>query len=237
MVRKNWVCTLQAFISSLVINCILQEVKNLSLGISILGMNFFFLQNAILPLGWNKPSGCKTQFFLPIDYEIPHFLSLSPFLFVPFSPRPLFCLSLFTCPLISLSVSQFHGVLFYRMGCTLHQHGHGHSHGGGSGHGHSHEHATEAEGQDVDAERRRKQNINVRAAFIHVIGDFLQSVGVFIAAMVIYFKPNLGIIDPICTFIFSILVLITTIRILRDTLNVLMEGKYIYIAICVTSNT
>ena len=32
MVRQNWVCTLQAFISSLGINCILQEVKNSSLG-------------------------------------------------------------------------------------------------------------------------------------------------------------------------------------------------------------
>ena len=54
------------------------------------------------------------------------------------------------------------------MGCTLHQHGH--SHGGGSSHSHG------------------GQNINVRAAFIHVLGDFLQSIGVFIAALVIYFK-------------------------------------------------
>ena len=50
--------------------------------------------------------------------------------------------------------------------------GHGHSHGGGGGHGHSPE----------------QENINVKAAFIHVIGDFLQSLGVFIAALVIYFK-------------------------------------------------
>lgn len=33
-----------------------------------------------------------------------------------------------------------------------------------------------------------KPNINVRAAFIHVLGDFLQSVGVFAAAVVIYFE-------------------------------------------------
>lgn len=30
-----------------------------------------------------------------------------------------------------------------------------------------------------------KQNINIRAAVIHVIGDFIQSIGVFIAAIVI----------------------------------------------------
>jgi zinc transporter 2 len=94
------------------------------------------------------------------------------------------------------------------MGCSLHQHG-GHSHGGASGgHGHSHE----------------QENINVKAAFIHVIGDFIQSLGVFIAAIVIYFKPDWGIIDPICTFIFSILVLLTTIKILKDTLSVLLEA-------------
>ena len=32
------------------------------------------------------------------------------------------------------------------------------------------------------------ENINVSAAFIHVVGDFIQSIGVFIAAIVIFFK-------------------------------------------------
>lgn len=31
------------------------------------------------------------------------------------------------------------------------------------------------------------QSINVRAAFIHVVGDFLQSLGVLIAAYIIYY--------------------------------------------------
>lgn len=31
------------------------------------------------------------------------------------------------------------------------------------------------------------ENINIRAAVIHVIGDFIQSVGVFLAAVVIYY--------------------------------------------------
>lgn len=33
-------------------------------------------------------------------------------------------------------------------------------------------------------------NINLRAAAIHVIGDFIQSIGVLIAALIIYFKVN-----------------------------------------------
>ena len=43
----------------------------------------------------------------------------------------------------------------------------------GHGHGHGHSHGDE-------------QNINVRAAFIHVIGDIIQSIGVIIAAVIIY---------------------------------------------------
>ena len=120
------------------------------------------------------------------------------------------------------------------MGASLHQHGHSHGGGGGHSHGHGAKESQHSHGA--------KENINVKAAFIHVIGDFLQSLGrklgakiiletendlfsgVFTAALVIYFKPEYAIIDPICTFIFSILVLATTVSILRNTLEVLMEA-------------
>ncbi|XP_072938755.1 proton-coupled zinc antiporter SLC30A2-like isoform X2 [Epargyreus clarus] len=121
------------------------------------------------------------------------------------------------------------------MGLTLHQHGHSH---GGGGHGHSHGGSNpvlnnKKERADSDAESASSQthahshaeNINVRAAFIHVLGDFLQSFGVLVAAIVIYFQPEWNLVDPICTFLFSILVLITTFNIIKDTLLVLMEGS------------
>ncbi|CAH1247811.1 SLC30A2 [Branchiostoma lanceolatum] len=79
-------------------------------------------------------------------------------------------------------------------------------------------------GKEEGGEHSRKENVNVRAAFIHVVGDFVQSLGVLIAAIIIYFRPDWAIADPICTFMFSVLVLITTLSILRDTINVLMEG-------------
>lgn len=90
------------------------------------------------------------------------------------------------------------------MGWQLHG-AHGHSHGGSSGGGAGHAHT---------------ENINVRAAFIHVLGDVLQSIGVFCAAIIIYFKPTWQLADPICTFIFSIIVLYTTITILKDAIMV-----------------
>ncbi|XP_035447300.1 zinc transporter 2 isoform X4 [Spodoptera frugiperda] len=120
------------------------------------------------------------------------------------------------------------------MGLTLHQHGHSH---GGGGHGHSHGGnnpvLNNKERADSDAESaasghahaHAQENINVRAAFIHVLGDFLQSFGVLIAAIVIYFEPSWSLVDPICTFLFSVLVLITTFNIIKDTLLVLMEGS------------
>ena len=54
------------------------------------------------------------------------------------------------------------------MGASLHQHGH--SHGGGAGHSHG--------GDSEQALSQTSENINVKAAFIHVLGDFLQSLGV-----------------------------------------------------------
>lgn len=89
---------------------------------------------------------------------------------------------------------------------------HGHSHGLG---GHSHRH------RNGGGERA---NINIRAAFIHVLGDLLQSIGVLISAYVIKYRPEYKIADPICTFIFSALVLVTTVTILKDAVLILMEG-------------
>ncbi|VDM74985.1 unnamed protein product [Strongylus vulgaris] len=113
------------------------------------------------------------------------------------------------------------------MGVLLYFGGHSHSHLGG---GHGHEDAEHGmiinfyispQGQQSDEE----PNINVRAAFIHVLGDLIQSVGVLIAALIIYFNEDLLIMDPICTLIFSVIVLCTTIYILKDAMVVLLEGR------------
>ncbi|XP_054750133.2 proton-coupled zinc antiporter SLC30A2-like [Lytechinus pictus] len=98
--------------------------------------------------------------------------------------------------------------------------GHLHSHGGGGGH----QHLVEEDAEGGKNSKHDKKNINVRAAFIHVIGDLIQSIGVLIAAGIIKANSDWKIADPICTFLFSILVLITTLTVLRDALNVLMEG-------------
>lgn len=118
------------------------------------------------------------------------------------------------------------------LGIILHQTGMGHNHShGGHSHGASHSsHNGKAGSVSTNRISRsaslstEKQNINVRAAFIHVLGDIVQSVGVLIAAYIIKFKPSWKLADPICTFLFSLLVLITTLNILKETIHVLMEG-------------
>jgi len=68
------------------------------------------------------------------------------------------------------------------------------------------------------------RNINIRAAFIHIIGDLIQFVGVLMASLIIYFFPTYKIADPICTVLFSIIVIATTMPIMLDIFNVLTES-------------
>ena len=80
---------------------------------------------------------------------------------------------------------------------VLHQHGHGHSHGGGGGHSHGGAGQRRQEGEEGEGRggvNNKKgvhnKNINVHAAFIHVVGDLIQSIGIVIAGYIIWFKVS-----------------------------------------------
>jgi cation diffusion facilitator family transporter len=106
---------------------------------------------------------------------------------------------------------------------------HGHSHGGGAADGHhghgqgSEKHAGQTESEEHE-DHGPEDNINVRAAFIHALGDFVQSIGVCIAAIIIWIKPEAHIADPICTFLFSILVLFTTWGVMKSAFYALLNS-------------
>lgn len=77
------------------------------------------------------------------------------------------------------------------MGVTLHQHGHSHDAPAQTTVMVDEESQGLLGGGDTKPESTNKAaNINVRAAFIHVVGDLIQSVGVFTAALVIYYKVS-----------------------------------------------
>ena len=66
-------------------------------------------------------------------------------------------------------------------------------------------------------------NLNMRGAFIHVLGDLLGSLGAIIASILIYVF-NFTIADPIASILVSIIILKSAIGISRLSLNILMEG-------------
>mmetsp|Transcript_26515 Transcript_26515/g.103312 ORF Transcript_26515/g.103312 Transcript_26515/m.103312 type:complete len:369 (-) Transcript_26515:126-1232(-) len=111
---------------------------------------------------------------------------------------------------------------------------HGHGHESHSSHGHDHSADVES-GEPHDhgggLERLRGillgenfANVNVRAAYVHVLGDLIQNVGVMIAATFIWINPSWKFMDPICTIQFVFLVIGTTMGVAKDSINVLMEG-------------
>ena len=65
-------------------------------------------------------------------------------------------------------------------------------------------------------------NLNMRGAFIHVLGDLLGSLGAIIASILIYVFNFT--IDPIASILVSIIILKSAIGISRSSLNILMEG-------------
>ncbi|SFL55254.1 cation diffusion facilitator family transporter [Salibacterium qingdaonense] len=69
-----------------------------------------------------------------------------------------------------------------------------------------------------------EDNLNLRAAFLHVIGDLLGSVGAIAAGLLIFFF-NWGWADPFASVIVAILITISGIRVVRESIHVLMEGS------------
>lgn len=67
------------------------------------------------------------------------------------------------------------------------------------------------------------QNINLQAAYLHVLGDLAQSATVLIAGCIIWVVPSFTIIDPICTLLFCILVFYSTYGVCRTSVAVLLQ--------------
>lgn len=68
-----------------------------------------------------------------------------------------------------------------------------------------------------------EENLNMRAAFLHVLGDLLGSVGAVSAALLIMFF-GWGWADPLASVIVALLVLVSGWRVTNEAIHVLMEG-------------
>lgn len=69
----------------------------------------------------------------------------------------------------------------------------------------------------------KDDNLNVRSAFLHVLGDMLGSVGAIVAALLIMFF-GWTIADPIASVVVAVLIIISGYRVTKDSFHILMEG-------------
>ena len=68
-----------------------------------------------------------------------------------------------------------------------------------------------------------KNNLNMRSAYLHVIGDALGSVGAIAAGLLMYFA-NWYIADPIISVIVAVIILRGAWRVIKQSAHILMEG-------------
>jgi len=71
--------------------------------------------------------------------------------------------------------------------------------------------------------RDKDRDLNIRAAFVHMLGDAVSSVGIIAGAIAIHFT-GLAVIDPVLSVLIGILIVWTAWDIIQESLNVLLEG-------------
>jgi len=71
--------------------------------------------------------------------------------------------------------------------------------------------------------RESHENLNVKSAFLHVIGDAMSSAGVIIGGIIMKIT-DWYLIDPILSFVIGFIILFGAIRINREALHILLEG-------------
>jgi cobalt-zinc-cadmium efflux system protein len=67
------------------------------------------------------------------------------------------------------------------------------------------------------------KSINIRAAYLHLLGDTISSVVVIVTAVLIYFF-NIFWIDPLVTFLLGLYLLKETFLIIKEALDILMQA-------------
>jgi cobalt-zinc-cadmium efflux system protein len=69
----------------------------------------------------------------------------------------------------------------------------------------------------------KDHDLNIRAAFVHMLGDAVSSVGIIAGSIAIHYT-GFAVIDPILSVLIGILIVWTAWDIIQESLNVLLEG-------------
>jgi cobalt-zinc-cadmium efflux system protein len=68
-----------------------------------------------------------------------------------------------------------------------------------------------------------KTNLNIRAAFLHVVGDMLASIGVIAGGIIMLYTGNF-LVDPIISVLVGLIILKGAYGVLKEGTNILLEG-------------
>ncbi|MGH7591290.1 MAG: cation diffusion facilitator family transporter, partial [Gemmatimonadales bacterium] len=74
------------------------------------------------------------------------------------------------------------------------------------------------------------ENLNVRGAYLHVLGDALGSLGALVAGVVIV-TTGWTLVDPIVSILIALLVLVGAWRLVRESVDILLEGTPSHISL------
>ena len=127
-------------------------------------------------------------------------------------PQPIRYEEAMLVAVLGLAVNLGCAAILHHAGGHDHHHGHGHGHGHEHGHGHDHPHD------------HPHQDLNLKAAYIHVITDALTSV-LAIAALAGGILYGWDWLDPACAVVGAILVALWAKNLLRETSRVLLDRE------------
>ena len=68
-----------------------------------------------------------------------------------------------------------------------------------------------------------RENLNIRGAYLHILGDALSSVGVLAGGLIIYFT-GWNVIDPILSIVICIVILRGAVLLVKESVNILLEA-------------
>jgi solute carrier family 30 (zinc transporter), member 1 len=124
-----------------------------------------------------------------------------------------------------------HGGHGHSHGGHGHSHGgHGHSHGGDA-HNHGHNHGHDHGHNESNNDESKKQNKNIRALFLHIMGDALGSIGVIASGLIIKYVDSeyRYLSDPLISLFIIFLILGSAIPLVRECIHILMHKVPLHI--------
>ncbi|MDH4228097.1 MAG: cation diffusion facilitator family transporter [Deltaproteobacteria bacterium] len=68
-----------------------------------------------------------------------------------------------------------------------------------------------------------KSDLNVKSAFLHVVGDALASIGVIAGAVIMYFT-SYYVVDPVISVLIALVIIYGALRVITEAGHILLEG-------------